>query len=146
MGAFERLKRYRWPGNIRELENLTRRLAALYPQEIIGADLVDAELSFDTPFAPAPAPAQLHAAGEDSLTLALTLERHMADVFKTADGELPPPGLYHRVLREIEGPLLAAAMAATRGNQIKAAEMLGLNRNTLRKKLRELDVHAMRGR
>ena len=148
MAAFERLKRYRWPGNIRELENLTRRLAALYPQEIIGAELVDAELSFDGPFALAStaAPALHHAAGNDSLSLALTLERHMADVFKTADGELPPPGLYHRVLREIEAPLLAAAMAATRGNQIKAAEMLGLNRNTLRKKLRELDVHAMRGR
>ena len=148
MGAFERLKRYRWPGNIRELENLTRRLAALYPQEIIGAELVDAELSFDGPFALAStaAPALHHAAGNDSLSLALTLERHMADVFKTADGELPPPGLYHRVLREIEGPLLAAAMAATRGNQIKAAEMLGLNRNTLRKKLREVDGYAMRGR
>ena len=70
----------------------------------------------------------------------------MADVFKTVDGELPPPGLYHRVLREIEGPLLAAAMAATRGNQIKAAEMLGLNRNTLRKKLREGDGSAARRR
>ena len=44
---------------------------------------------------------------------------------------MPPAGLYHRVLREVECPLLSAALAATRGNQIKAAELLGLNRNTL---------------
>src|ERR1700681_3338256 len=47
--ALERLKRYRWPGNIRELENLTRRLAALYPQEAITAQLVDMELNVGAP-------------------------------------------------------------------------------------------------
>jgi two-component system nitrogen regulation response regulator GlnG len=48
------------------------------------------------------------------------------------------------VLREIEVPLIGAALGATRGNQIKAAELLGLNRNTLRKKIRELDIHVVR--
>ena len=57
---------------------------------------------------------------------------------------LPPPGLYQRILREVEVPLISAALGATRGNQIKAAELLGLNRNTLRKKIRELDIHVMR--
>ena len=57
---------------------------------------------------------------------------------------LPPPGLYHRILRELEQPLISAALAATRGNQIKAAELLGLNRNTLRKKIRDLDIRLMR--
>jgi two-component system, NtrC family, nitrogen regulation response regulator GlnG len=47
-------------------------------------------------------------------------------------------------LREVEAPLIAAALAATRGNQIRAAELLGLNRNTLRKKIRELDMHILR--
>ena len=58
---------------------------------------------------------------------------------------VPPPGLYHRILREIEYPLLAAALAATRGNQIRAADLLGLNRNTLRKKIRDLDIQVYRG-
>jgi two-component system nitrogen regulation response regulator GlnG len=57
---------------------------------------------------------------------------------------LPPPGLYHRIIREIEIPLVSAALAATRGNQIKAAELLGLNRNTLRKKVNDLDIRLMR--
>jgi two-component system nitrogen regulation response regulator GlnG len=65
-------------------------------------------------------------------------------LFKTHGDQLPPPGLYHRVLREIEYPLISAALAATRGNQIKAAELLGLNRNTLRKKVRDLDIRMMR--
>ena len=57
---------------------------------------------------------------------------------------VPPPGLYHRILREIEVPLLTAALAATRGNQIRAADLLGLNRNTLRKKIRDLDIQVYR--
>ena len=60
------------------------------------------------------------------------------------DNALPPPGLYHRILREIEVPLITAALAATRGNQIRAAELLGLNRNTLRKKVNDLDIRLMR--
>jgi two-component system nitrogen regulation response regulator GlnG len=68
----------------------------------------------------------------------------MSRIFREYGDDLPPPGLYHRVLREIEYPLISAALAATRGNQIKAAELLGLNRNTLRKKIRDLDVRLMR--
>jgi len=57
---------------------------------------------------------------------------------------LPPPGLYGRLLEDFERPLIARALSATRGNQIKAAELLGLNRNTLRKKIRELDISVVR--
>ena len=64
--------------------------------------------------------------------------------FASFDNALPPPGLYHRILREIEYPLLSAALAATRGNQIRAADLLGLNRNTLRKKIRDLDIQVIR--
>ena len=73
------------------------------------------------------------------------LERHVAELFRSFGEHLPPVGLYHRVLRELEAPLIAATLAATRGNQIKAAEILGLNRNTLRKKIRDLDLKPMRG-
>jgi two-component system nitrogen regulation response regulator GlnG len=153
-GALDRMKRYRWPGNIRELENLVRRLAALYPQETISETLVDAELAADSggfqPAAAAPVKNGNGAAvplpvGEDaSPPIAIAVERHLAKLFGAHGDSLPPPGLYHRVLRELEQPLISAALAATRGNQIKAAELLGLNRNTLRKKIRDLDIRLMR--
>ena len=69
----------------------------------------------------------------------------MSDLFRSFGDSLPPVGLYHRLLRELEAPLLAATLSATRGNQIKAAEILGLNRNTLRKKIRDLDLRGLRG-
>ena len=136
--ALERLKRHRWPGNVRELENLARRLAALYPQETITAAVIDAELS-----QPAPALANEEPSGEDGLSAAV--ERHLASYFATFGDDLPPPGLYHRVLREIEQPLLSVTLAATRGNQIRAADLLGVNRNTLRKKIRDLEIQVFRG-
>jgi two-component system nitrogen regulation response regulator GlnG len=147
--ALERLKRYRWPGNIRELENLTRRLAALYPQEAVTAQLVDMELSVDAPAIVPHYPAALEPEKRQSgepvrrATLAGTVELHLSELFHQHGAGLPPPGLYYRVLREIEYPLISAALAATRGNQIKAAELLGLNRNTLRKKVRDLDIRWM---
>jgi two-component system, NtrC family, nitrogen regulation response regulator GlnG len=135
--ALERLRRYRWPGNVRELENLARRLSALYPQEMINAGVIETELN---------QPA-VTVAGEEADTeqnLASAVERYLARYFSGFDNTLPPPGLYHRVLREVEYPLLSAALAATRGNQIRAADLLGVNRNTLRKKIRDLDVRVIR--
>jgi len=137
--AMERLRRYRWPGNVRELENMVRRLAALYSQEVIGLDVIDAEL------AEAPPPAVLPAETAGGEGLAAAVERHITDYFAAHRGIQPASGLYDRVLREIERPLIAATLGATRGNQIKAAHLLGLNRNTLRKKIRELDIPVVRG-
>jgi two-component system nitrogen regulation response regulator GlnG len=135
--AMERLKRYRWPGNVRELENLVRRLAALYPQETISESIVEAELD---------QPPIASSATEDvkDETLSRSVERHLNGYFQSFGEGLPPPGLYHRILRELEYPLIGAALAATNGNQIKAAELLGVNRNTLRKKIRELDIQVIR--
>jgi two-component system nitrogen regulation response regulator GlnG len=76
--------------------------------------------------------------------LGVSVERHLARYFSGFGDGLPPPGLYHRILREIETPLVSAALAATRGNQIKAAELLGVNRNTLRKKINDLDIQIIR--
>ena len=58
---------------------------------------------------------------------------------------MAPSDIYDRVLAEVERPLIQLTLAATRGNQIKAAAMLGLNRNTLRKKIRDLDIPVVRG-
>ena len=134
-GAMERLKSYRWPGNVRELENMVRRLAALYAEERIGVDIVEAEL--------ADAPATT--AEPESNGLGHSVERHLRVYFDAHGNSLPAPGLFDRVLREVERPLISLTLEATRGNQIRAAEVLGLNRNTLRKKIRELNIPVIRG-
>ncbi|SFK62047.1 nitrogen regulation protein NR(I) [Falsiroseomonas stagni] len=136
-GAMDRLKQHSWPGNARELENLMRRMAALYPQETIGADAVGSEL------AEAAAPAEEGPRAPETLEQAV--ERHLAGFMSAHKDGMPIRDLYDRVLAEVERPLLKLALSATRGNQIKAAAMLGLNRNTLRKKLRELDLPVVRG-
>lgn len=136
-GAIERLKQHQWPGNVRELENLVRRLAALYTQDTITADLVDAELT--TTSRPA-----FDDSVEQDFDLSQSMERYLADYFAQFGDGLPPPGVYQRILRKIELPLITAALAATRGNQIRAAELLGLNRNTLRKKIKELEIKVIR--
>jgi two-component system nitrogen regulation response regulator GlnG len=154
--ALDRLKRYPWPGNIRELENLTRRLAALYPQEVITEQIIEAELGLVAPLSSlggsmaldageAPRLVVSHDRGAGNEQFAAGLDRHVAELFKSFGDQLPPVGLYHRVLRDLEAPLIAATLAATRGNQIRAAEILGLNRNTLRKKIKDLDLKPMRG-
>ena len=135
--ALDRLKSHSWPGNVRELENLVRRLVALYSEEVVGVQVIEAEL----------AETGLHSGhsvgGEESLGAAV--DSHLERYFLAHGDGLPPAGLYARVLQEVEKPLISTTLAATRGNQIRAAEILGLNRNTLRKKIRELDIPVVRG-
>ena len=78
--------------------------------------------------------------------LAASVERHLRDYFAAHESGLPSSGLYDRILHEIERPLLAIALTECQGNQLRAAELLGLNRNTLRKKLRELGLDDHFGR
>jgi two-component system nitrogen regulation response regulator GlnG len=137
--AMARLKAYAWPGNVRELENMVRRLAVLYAQETIGREVIEVELR-------EAAPPALDGAGlDEGRGLADTIGSHLDRMFELHDGRLPPAGLHGRILREVERPLIVRVLAATRGNQIKAAALLGVNRNTLRKKIRELDIEVMRG-
>ena len=138
-GGIELMKRYPWPGNVRELENLVRRLAALYPQDEISAEIIEAELK--TGEQPTVSGAAMV---PENLTIGQAAEHYLQRYFSGFGGDLPPPGLYQRILTEIEYPLVLASMTATRGNQIKAAELLGLNRNTLRKKIRDLGVNVYR--
>ena len=138
VAAFDAMKRYRWPGNVRELENLVRRLVALYTDRVIGAPIIENELREVIPEGKP-------TSEEDDSRLNVLVERYLTKHFADFGGRLPPVGLYDRVLKEVERPLISLCLGATRGNQIKAAELLGLNRNTLRKKIRDLDIPVLRG-
>ena len=135
--AIDRLKAHAWPGNVRELENVVRRLVALYPQDMLTAQIVEQELAGS---APSMAPGN----DSESCEFSESVERYLTRYFASFGGDLPPSGLYDRVIRDVEKPLISAALASTRGNQIKAAELLGLNRNTLRARIRDLNIRVLR--
>jgi two-component system nitrogen regulation response regulator GlnG len=141
--AIEALRGYRWPGNVRELENVMRRLAALCPDEVISGATIRAELAEVEPSAPAHDAAESTGNGQEPLARAV--ERHIRAFLAAHRDGLAPSDIYDRVLAEVERPLIQMTLAATRGNQIKAAAMLGLNRNTLRKKIRDLEIPVVRG-
>ena len=139
--AIDILKEHEWPGNVRELENLVRRLSALYNEETIGVDIVSGELASSNDFAREGGVVGIEVAEMVDETLQQSIHRHLKKYFDAhAVDELPPSGLYARVLSELEIPLIELSLRATRGNQIRAAELLGLNRNTLRKKIKELKI------
>jgi two-component system nitrogen regulation response regulator GlnG len=130
--AIEMLKTHDWPGNVRELENLLKRAAALCPENLIGPREVERELA-----------AGRMALGEaiaDQEPLSAIVRRRLSSEFAGAPGGLPAEGLYDRVIADIEAPLITLTLEATRGNQIKAAAILGINRNTLRKKIQTLGL------
>ena len=129
--AIRALAEWNWPGNVRELENLVRRLLVLVGEDSISAEMVEVELA-------SMRPAEAQPIEVDSL--AESVDQHVRRYFSTLDGAAPPAGLHGRILREVEYPLIVATLEVTRGNQVKAAEILGINRNTLRKRIRELGI------
>ena len=134
--SLETLRRHRWPGNVRELENLIRRLAVLHSGDSIPAVAITAELN---------EPVRALEEGGDAEPLSDSVERYLTRYFVAQGDRLPPPGIYDRILADVERPLLSICLAATRGNQIRAAQLLGLNRNTLRKKIRDLGLEVVKG-
>ncbi len=138
--ALERLKQHAWPGNVRELENFVRRLVALYADDVFSAAVVDLELADDRLLDPS-----IDRSPESNGSLDEAVDRHLTKLFGGAPDVLPAPGLLGRVVRDVEKPLISKCLAATKGNQLRASQILGLNRNTLRKKIRELDIEVVRG-
>jgi two-component system nitrogen regulation response regulator GlnG len=130
--AISRLEQNEWPGNVRELENLMRRLAALTREGVITAAMVEQQMS---PAAQRVAPNVPRESGLEE-----AVEQQLARLFASYGNTLPPDGLYDRILADLERPLLRQTLNAVRGNQLRAAKLLGINRNTLRKKLTDLGV------
>lgn len=137
--ALELLRQYRWPGNVRQLENLIRRLVITGQEPEISRAEMESALNAHPAASP---PGEATEAG----TLAESVARHVRRYFELHGADLPPPGVYQRILREVESPLIDIALEYTGGNQARCADLLGINRNTLRKKTNELDIRVTRRR
>jgi two-component system nitrogen regulation response regulator GlnG len=141
--AMTRLANYRWPGNVRELENLMRRFSALVPQSVITEEIIETELAERVSYDHA-APHGAEAVADTPQAVERAIESHVARLLGEARDKGEDGVLYDRVLAAFEEPLIRLVLGETRGNQIRAAAMLGLNRNTLRKKIREHEIGVTR--
>jgi two-component system nitrogen regulation response regulator GlnG len=137
--ALDLVRAYSWPGNVRQLENTIRRLVVTGSEEAISRAEVESVLGNQPAMEPL-------VGGGDGEKLAASVGKHLRRYFDLHGGVLPPPGLYQRILREVETPLIEIALDATGGNQAKCADLLGINRNTLRKKITDLDIRVTRRR
>lgn len=132
--ALSILQHYRWPGNVRELKNIIRRLCVLAVEPIIQAADVREQLAAEDSVADL---------GQDGLMGGLSdaVAHFVHQYFDGHGNDLPPTGVYDRFLREFERPILEICLESCGGNQLKTADLLGINRNTLRKKILELGIH-----
>ena len=137
--ALDLVRAYSWPGNVRQLENTVRRLAITGGEDSIGRSEVELVLGNQPAIEPL-------TGGGDREKLSASIAKHLRRYFDLHGGQLPPPGLYQRILKEMEMPLIEIALDATGGNQAKCADLLGINRNTLRKKITDLDIRVTRRR
>ncbi|WP_411890351.1 response regulator [Yoonia sp. SDW83-1] len=137
--ALDLVRAYSWPGNVRQLENAVRRLVFTAAEDEITRSEVEMVLGNQ------PAIEPLRSGGEGE-KLSASVAKHLRRYFDLHGGVLPPPGLYNRILKEVEAPLIEIALDATGGNQAKCADLLGINRNTLRKKITDLDIRVTRRR
>jgi two-component system nitrogen regulation response regulator GlnG len=137
--ARDLIRAYSWPGNVRQLENTIRRLIVTSAEADIAKPEVMAVLGSQPVVEP------LRGGGEGE-KLSASVARHLKRYFDLHGGQLPPPGVYQRILREVEAPLIEIALDATAGNQARCADLLGINRNTLRKKITDLDIRVTRRR
>ena len=137
--ARDLMRAYPWPGNVRQLENAIRRLLVTGPE----VEITRAEAEQVLGSQPVTEPLKGGGEGE---RLSASVARHLKRYFDLHGGQLPPPGVYQRILKEVELPLIEIALDATAGNQAKCADLLGINRNTLRKKITDLDIRVTRRR
>lgn len=130
--ALRKLERHDWPGNVRELGNMVHRLAVLARDAMVSADDIDLMASAG--------PACL-----ESVEMQDDLDQALAHWVRT---QLAQPGmdgsLHQALLARVETVLISKVMAAAKGNQLETARRLGINRNTLRKRLEQLRIAVTR--
>ena len=127
--AMDALSKHDWPGNVRELENMVRRLVVMSIDEVIGPELIARELQ------PRLVENVIDKSGDG---LEGEVRAFVGEAIKR--GQFNDGNLHAALLAKVERPLIAAVLSEVRGNQLRAASILGLNRNTLRKRIRELSI------
>ena len=137
--AQDLFRAYSWPGNVRQLQNVVKRLGLTAREHEISLTEVEQSLENQPEME-----GSFGKAGTEKLSS--DIERHLRRYFDLHGNLLPPVGLYNRILKELETPLIGVSLEATGGNQAKCADLLGINRNTLRKKISELDIKVTRRR
>ena len=137
--AQDLFRSYSWPGNVRQLQNVVKRLGLTSREQEISLTEVEQSLESQPEMK-----GSFGKAGAEKMSN--DIERHLRRYFDLHGNILPPVGLYNRILKELEIPLIAISLEATGGNQAKCADLLGINRNTLRKKISELDIKVHRRR
>ena len=130
---------YSWPGNVRQLQNVVKRLGLTSREYEIS--LTEVEQSLENQ------PEMDGSFGKlGTEKMSSDIEKHLRRYFDLHGNILPPVGLYNRILKELEIPLISLSLEATSGNQARCADLLGINRNTLRKKINDLDIKVHRRR
>ena len=124
---------YSWPGNVRQLQNVVKRLGLTAREYEISLTEVEQSLENQPDMN-----GSFGNAGTEKMSN--DIERHLRRYFDLHGNILPPVGLYNRILKELEIPLISVSLEATGGNQAKCADLLGINRNTLRKKISDLEI------
>ena len=137
--AEDLFRAYSWPGNVRQLQNVVKRLGLTSREHEISLTEVEQSLESQPEMQ-----GSFGNAGAEKMSN--DIERHLRRYFDLHGNILPPVGLYNRILKELEIPLIAVSLEATGGNQAKCADLLGINRNTLRKKISELEIKVHRRR
>ncbi len=128
--ALNFLKSYHWPGNIQELKNLIERLSLSLTHDKITLSEVQGQLnnSFEIND------------NDENITLENLIDKRISKFISSINNDVTKMNVYDDFMKTVEKPLIENILDYTRGNQIKASSILGLNRNTLRKKISELGV------
>jgi len=137
--SIELIKKKKWPGNVRELKNFIGRLSLISNTDIIDEKITKHELSIITS-------EEVDLSTLEGSTISRSVKTQLANYFQSLGDSLPAPGLYQTVLKEVEVPLINMTLSLCDGNQIRAANLLGINRNTLRKKIKDYDLVVTRGK
>jgi Response regulator containing CheY-like receiver, AAA-type ATPase, and DNA-binding domains len=129
--ALKRLSHHDWPGNVRELQNVVMRMIALSSEPVISEDLVQQSLVSER---------RVPTEEGESLEQRLKemLREHVEPALRSVTDQ--EGTIYHDVISMVERPLIELALSVTGGNKVRAAQLLGMNRNTLRSKINSLEI------
>jgi two-component system nitrogen regulation response regulator GlnG len=142
--AINYLKNYGWPGNVRELENLFKRISVLTQDNIISSISIEDYLDYEEPSNENLGDKIKNKSDKDNLRS--YLDNFLHNFFKSLDNNNEPVDLFEKFMDEFERPLILKTLDFCKGNQIKASKVLGINRNTLRSKIKKLNIPSKYGK